>query len=44
MDIIDFGGDIDASWSMWKDLFFSAVDGAVPKSQWKNHKRQQWFS
>jgi len=37
-DVIDFSGDIEVSWSMWKDLFFSAVDMVAPKTKWKKHK------
>ena len=41
--MIDFDSDIDIAWSMWKDLSFSAVDDAVPKSQWKNLKCKSGF-
>ena len=42
-DMIDFSGDIETSWCMWKDLFLSAVDMAVPKTKWKKHKVKHWF-
>ena len=42
-DVIDFSGDIEVSWSMSKDLFFSAVDMVVPKTKWKKHKVKHWF-
>ena len=41
-DIIDFSGDIEVSWSLWKDLFLSAVDSTVPKVKWKQHKVKHW--
>ena len=37
-------GDIDESWSMWKDLFFCAADSAIPKVRWKKSKVKHWFS
>ena len=37
-DVIDFSGDIEVSWSMWKDLFFSAVDMVAPKTSGRNIK------
>ena len=33
---IDFDtDDIETSWTMWKDLFFSVIDLTIPKSKWK---------
>ena len=43
-DVIDYTGDIELSWSMWKDLFLSAIDSTVPKVKWKSRKLKHWFS
>ena len=36
--------DIEYSWSLWKDLFFAAVNECVPRVQWKRRKMKHWFS
>ena len=41
---IDYTGDIELSWSMWKYLFPSAVDSTIPKVRWKSRKRKHWLS
>ena len=43
-DCIDYTGDMELSWSMWKDLFLSAFDSAIPKINWKSRKLKHWFS
>ena len=44
-DVIDFGNDdIELSWSQWKDLFFSAVNYAIPAVSWSKKKMKYWFS
>ena len=30
---IDFDSDIETSWTMWKDLFFSVIDLTIPKTK-----------
>ena len=42
--VIDYTGDIELSWSMWKVLFLSAIDSTIPKVRWKSRKRKHWFS
>ena len=42
--VIDYTGDIELSWSMWKDLFFSIIDSVIPKVRWKSRKIKHWFS
>ena len=37
-DIVNDGDDIEYSWSLWKDLFFSAVNQCVPTVTWKRKK------
>ena len=29
---------------MWKDLFFAAIDTAIPKTKWKKRKMKHWFA
>jgi len=44
-NIIDFDNDeVETSWTMWKDLFFSVIDLTIPKSKWKQRKIKHWFS
>ena len=43
-NIIDHGNDIELSWSMWKDLFLSAIDSTIHKTKWKSRKVKHWFS
>ena len=43
-DIVNDGDDIEYSWSLWKDLFFSAVNQCVPTVNWKRKKMKYWFS
>ena len=38
------GRDVEEAWSLWKDLFFSAADAAIPKIRWKRSKMKYWFS
>ena len=38
------GSDVEEAWSLWKDMFFSAVNAAVPKIRWKRSKMKYWFS
>ena len=41
---IDYDNDdIETTWTMWKDLFFSVVDLTIPKSRWKRRKIKHWF-
>ena len=40
---IDFESDIETSWAMWKDLFFSVIDLTIPKTKWKQRKVKYWF-
>jgi len=37
-DQVDFESDIEAAWTCWKDLFFTAVDSIIPK------KLKYWFT
>ena len=32
------------NWSMWKDLFLSTIDSAIPKVKWTPRKIKHWFS
>ena len=43
-NVIDHDGDIELSWSMWKDLFLCAIDSTIPKVKWKSRKLKHWFS
>jgi len=43
-DITRDSDDIEYSWSLWKDLFFSAVNQCVPTISWKRKKMKYWFS
>ena len=43
-DLIDYDGDIEVSWAMWKDLFLPAIDESVPKLKWNCRKIKHWFS
>ena len=36
--------DVEDAWTLWKDMFFGAVDVAVPKVRWKRPKMKHWFS
>ena len=36
--------DVEEAWSLWKDMFFSAADAAIPKVRWKRSKMKHWFS
>ena len=37
-DIVSDDDDIEYSWCLWKDLFFSAVNQCVPTTQWKERR------
>ena len=41
---IETADSIESSWSMFKDLFLTAVDSFVPKLRWKQKKLKHWFS
>ena len=43
-NVIDHDGDIELSWSMWKDLFLCTIDSTIPKVKWKSRKLKHWFS
>ena len=43
-DIIDYNGDVDMAWNLWKDLFLSAADQVIPKITWRKRKSKCWFS
>ena len=43
-NLIDYGGDIELSWTMWKDLYLSTIDQTVPKLKWHCRKVKHWFS
>ena len=36
--------DVEEAWSLWKDMFFGAVDVAIPKVRWRRSKMKHWFS
>ena len=38
------GRDVEEAWSLWKDLFLSAADAAIPKIRWKRSKMKYWFT
>ena len=42
--IIESASDIEESWQLFKDLFFSVVDMTIPCVKWKKSKLKHWFS
>ena len=42
--IIESASDIEESWQLFKDLFFSVVDMTIPRVKWKKYKLKHWFS
>ena len=36
--------DIDYTWTLWKDLFFSTVEKCKPQIHWKRRKMKHWFN
>ena len=43
-NIIEQCDTIEESWMLFKDLFFGAVDIAVPRLKWRRKKLKHWFS
>ena len=36
--------DVEEAWSLWKDMFFSAADAAIPRVRWRRSRMKHWFS
>ena len=43
-NIIETVDDVEESWQLFKDLFWSAINTCVPRLQWRRKKLKHWFS